>query len=40
MFGDDKAKVNATINKAAVLGVSTTDAGLMKIEYEKLLKQK
>ena len=40
MFGDDKAKVNATINKAAVLGVSSTDAGLMKIEYEKLLKQK
>lgn len=40
MFGDDKAKANATISKAAVLGVSATDAGLMKIEYEKLLKQK
>ena len=40
MFGNDKAKANLTISKAAALGVSIQDAGLMKIEYEKILKKK
>lgn len=40
MFGNDKTKANLTISKAAALGVSIQDAGLMKIEYEKILKKK
>jgi hypothetical protein len=40
MFGKDKAKATATMGKAAMLGVSGKDIGLMNIEYDKLLKEK
>jgi hypothetical protein len=40
MFGKDKAKATSTMGKAAILGVSRKDIGLMNIEYDKLLKEK